>query len=389
LRPPAAADPPLPPPTPAMRATKFAVTGGSGFVGQRLVEMLVERGAERVVSFDIAPAPPGALQDPRVEYVQGDITSPDDLASAFDGCEIVFHIAALVGPYHAEDMYVKVNYQGTLNVIEACKRVGVDRVVMSSSPSTRFPYPDPNVNGESEESLRAKNGGEYAPVFLQKYAETKAMGEKAMLDACSDDFLTVAVAPHQVYGPRDGLFLPSLLEAAGEGKLFIFGDGKNKISFCHVDNYSHGLILASEALVPGSPVLGRYYVVTDGPGINFWDALDMAVTAMGFPSLKTRMYLPAALMMVVASLCMGLGRVLAFFSGKPYHTIMRRLKFTTFAVKMLVINRYFDISAAKRDFGYEPLIPFEQGWADTIEWFQENWLPNSKFAPKADTPKAA
>jgi nucleoside-diphosphate-sugar epimerase len=50
------------------------VTGGSGFVGQRLVEMLLERGAARVVSFDIAPTPKDALQDSRIVYQQGDIT---------------------------------------------------------------------------------------------------------------------------------------------------------------------------------------------------------------------------------------------------------------------------------------------------------------------------
>jgi len=68
----------------------------------------------------------------------------------------------------------------------------------------------------------------------------------------SGDLLTIAVAPHQVYGPRDGLFLPSLLQTAATGKLRIFGSGDNLISFCHVDNYCHGLILGGEALYPGN-----------------------------------------------------------------------------------------------------------------------------------------
>lgn len=60
---------------------------------------------------------------------------------------------------------------------------------------------------------------------------------------------------------------------------------------------------------------------------------------------------------------------------------MKKLKFTTFAVKMLVINRYFKIDAARRDLHYEPLITFREGWNQTKVWFQENWLPNSEFAP--------
>ena len=78
------------------------------------------------------------------------------------------------------------------------------------------------------------------------------MGEKAMTDACCDELMTVAVAPHQVYGPRDNLFLPNLLEACGTGRLRVFGNGKNRICFTHVDNYAHGLIIAERALKPGS-----------------------------------------------------------------------------------------------------------------------------------------
>lgn len=71
------------PPVPA----NCVVTGGSGFVGQRLVEMLVERGAQRVVSFDIAPTPRDALQNARVVYQQGNLTKLDDVLKA---CEVRF-----------------------------------------------------------------------------------------------------------------------------------------------------------------------------------------------------------------------------------------------------------------------------------------------------------
>ena len=162
----------------------YLVTGGSGFVGQRLVEMLVERGAKRVVSFDISPKPRDALESTKIHYVQGDLTNLADISAASKDVECIYHIAALVGPYHPKEAYRKVNYEGTLNVLEACKRNGIKKIVMSSSPSTRFPYPDPNIEGLTEEQLVVVNKGEYAPVFLQPYAETKALGEKAVRDAC-------------------------------------------------------------------------------------------------------------------------------------------------------------------------------------------------------------
>lgn len=146
------------------------VTGGSGFVGQRLVEILVERGCERVVSFDLSPKPKNGMECKEIEYVQGDLTNDVSVLSACRGIECVFHIAALVGPYHAQDAYYKVNYEGSLNVLNACNTLGIRKIVMSSSPSTRFPYPDPSVVGYSEDDLYRINGGDFAPVFLQPYA---------------------------------------------------------------------------------------------------------------------------------------------------------------------------------------------------------------------------
>ena len=63
-----------------------------------------------------------------------------------------------------------------------------------------------------------------------------------------------------------------------------------------------------------------------------------------------------------------------FITGTPKHIVNFHLKLNPFAAKMLMINRYFDISAAKRDLKYTPVIEFEKGWSNTIVWFQENWL---------------
>jgi len=357
------------------------VTGASGFTGRRLVEMLVERGAERVFAFDIAPPPKGALQDPRISYLQGDIRKRDDVLKAFkdaDGIDCCFHVAALVGPYHDVSDFDEVNHRGTLHILEACRSTGVRKLVMSSSPSTRFPYPDPSVRGLTEDELEERNGpGKYSPTFHAEYARTKAKGEAAVLQACSDDLMTIAVAPHQLYGPRDPLLFPSLLEAASSGRLRVFGDGKNRVSFTHIDNYCHAMILGAEALHRGSPALGKFYVVTDPENVLLWDAFDRAVTGNGLPSIKNKRAVPLPVMLAVATATQVSAHLVARVSGRPLSVVLRKFKLTPFSVRMLTIDRWFNFSRATRDLKYEPLYTFEEGWAQTTEWFLKHSPPRA------------
>uniref|UniRef100_A0A7S3JYE0 Ketoreductase domain-containing protein n=1 Tax=Aureoumbra lagunensis TaxID=44058 RepID=A0A7S3JYE0_9STRA len=350
---------------------RCVVTGGTGFVGQRLVEMLVERGAEKVISLDIVPAPADAWKHPAIEWRVCDVTDSVGVRAALRGNRIdcVWHNAAAVGPFHPKPLYTRVNYQGTLNILAACRDCGVPKLVFSSSPSTRFIGTD--VDGLTEDEMPSLPLKKY----LQEYAKTKAMAEMAVSQACCDDLLTVSVAPHQVYGPRDNLFLPNLLENAGNGKLRVFGKGLNRICFTHVDNYCHGLIIAERKLFPKSPVLAKFYIVTDGhthPDGNqyliFWKELDKAVIGMGFTSLWSKAHLPVWFLMILA--------YISEFFGFIFRTTF---KLNVFNVRVLIMHRWFDIKAAINDLDFQPIIPYEKGWQETIEWFKTNWLPS--FVP--------
>ncbi|VEU37363.1 unnamed protein product [Pseudo-nitzschia multistriata] len=365
----------IPPTNPGFETAKAGcnalVTGSSGFAGCRLVEMLLERGAKTVIAFDIAV--PNAVQQERFKAIQkktggkiiilsqteGDLCSDDAVDAAFKKVpklDIVFHIGALVGPFHKKELYWEVNHRGTLRIIEGCKKYNVSKLVYSSSPSTRFRGGD--VEGLSEDDMPIPDQ------FVALYAETKAAGEKAVEKACSDSLLTISVAPHQLYGEYDSLFLPKLLEAAGSGNLRVFGKGENKISLCHIDNYSHGLLCGADALYKNSPALAKFYVITDDEPQYFWKILNQAVIAMGFADLFSKFHLPVWLLYSVAYIC----DFVSFLTGKQF-------KLKPFTVKMLIIHRYFNIKNAKRDLLYKPLISFEKGWPETIEWFKINWLP--------------
>ncbi len=91
------------PPVPAV----CVVTGGTGFVGTRLVEMLVQRGARRVVVVDIVPRPAAAWDHPAIEYRIADITKKDEVMAAVKGADCVWHNAAAVGPFHPRELCVR------------------------------------------------------------------------------------------------------------------------------------------------------------------------------------------------------------------------------------------------------------------------------------------
>jgi nucleoside-diphosphate-sugar epimerase len=295
-----------------------------------------------------------SAQEAKVDYVLGDISDPETVKRAFSGVEAVFHIAAAVGPFIAQPVFHKVNVVGTQNVIDACKANNIRKLVASSSPSVFFT--GQNISGLRPKELKIAKPGQ----FLATYAETKAIAERLVREANNPPTLmTINVAPHQVYGPRDTLFLPNFMFA--KDQLRIMGSGRNRVSMTHVDNYSHGLILALDALEPSSPALGQFYIVTDDKPQNLWEILDRAVVRAGGTSVYDKFRVPSPIMYAVAYVAQFLG----WFTGIKF-------RITPFNVTMLTIDRFFNIEDAKRDLKYTPLKTFDQGWEETLQWFQAN-----------------
>jgi hypothetical protein len=117
----------------------------------------------KVISFDIVPPPENAWRYSKIEWRVGDICDAAAVRELVQGADCVWHNAAAVGPFHPKALYNKVNHLGTLNVIEACKAAGVKKIVMSSSPSTRFLGSD--VDGLTEEQMPALPLKKYLQVW--------------------------------------------------------------------------------------------------------------------------------------------------------------------------------------------------------------------------------
>eukprot|EP00123_Amoebidium_parasiticum_P022607 comp9111_c0_seq1/m.4279 comp9111_c0_seq1/g.4279 ORF comp9111_c0_seq1/g.4279 comp9111_c0_seq1/m.4279 type:complete len:353 (-) comp9111_c0_seq1:439-1497(-) len=339
------------------------VTGGSGFVGRRLVELLTAQGAGHVRSFDLRVP---AVRQAGVEYVQGDLRNRDHVLAACRGVHSVWHVGAAV-LHQARPMYRAVNYEGTLHVLAACRAQGVSRLVYTATVGSRAVRAQP-LDNAAEDTPFAGPGR-----YLDTYCESKALAEQAVRSACCSQLRTVAVAPHVLYGPRDPLFWPQTLWAAQQGKLRRIGTHDVVMSFVHVDNFCHALLCAHEALQPGSRALGGYYSVRDLDGNrSYWQVMDQAVRGMGLPSFLDKRPAPVGLVFGLARAADRLAAVTG--RDRPY-------AISESVLELSVTSRTFSCSAAQRDLGYNPPLKFEEGWEQTIEWFRENqewWMERGK-----------
>jgi len=170
---------------------KVLVTGGGGFLGKAIAKRLINRG-DRVRSFSRGHYP--ELRRLGIDVQRGDLADKNAVMSAVKGCDAVFHVAAKTGIWGAYRSYYETNVTGTENIIDACRKNRVSRLVYTSSPSVIFA--GGNMEGVNESAP-------YPKTYLTHYPKTKAMAERRVLSANDTDLATVALRPHLIWGPGD------------------------------------------------------------------------------------------------------------------------------------------------------------------------------------------
>ncbi|MCB9746542.1 MAG: NAD-dependent epimerase/dehydratase family protein [Alphaproteobacteria bacterium] len=320
------------------------VTGGGGFLGREITERLLARGDEVCV---LARGRYPEVEALGATGVQHDLADPIGLSEILQGVDVVFHVAALAGMWGPRERYVRVNVDGTKNLLEAARAAGVRRFVFTSSPSVTF-------HGVDELNLSEADAS-YPESFLFYYSETKAIAERLVLEANGPDLATTALRPHLIYGGRDPHLVPRLVQRHLAGRLRIFGDGQNQISLTHVDNAAHAHLLAADALAPGSANAGKAYFITDAEPVNVWDWLNGVFRELGLPPL-TR-HVPVGLVRFAAAVIEGLWRTFGIERDPPI---------TRFTVAQISTSHTYDLSASKADFGYTPITGPEAAMAETL-----------------------
>ncbi|HCM48553.1 MAG TPA: 3-beta hydroxysteroid dehydrogenase [Colwellia sp.] len=344
----------------AAQTKHIFVTGAGGFLGNAICRLL------RLANIKVTGFARGSypeLTQMGVNMEQGDITDFVRLKEAMQSCDLVFHVAAKAGVWGNKEDYFEPNVQGAENIIQACQELAITRLVYTSTPSVTFAGVDEAGINESQP---------YATNFLNFYSESKALAEQKIL-AASTSFnqstvqdsqkgsqlvkspvkllKAVALRPHLIWGPNDPHLVPRVLERARAGRLKLVGKEDKLVDTIFVDNAAYAHILAAIDLSKiNSHCSGKAYFISNDQPITMAAMLNNILNCVDLPPVTKR---------VPSTVAYAAGATLEWFYkilNKKQEPIMTR-----FVAKQLSTSHYFDISAAKKDFGYMPLISIEEG----------------------------
>ena len=314
------------------------VTGGGGFLGSAVVAMLRERG-QPVRSLTRRRYP--RLDELGAEQVLGDVADPAAVDRAAEGCEAVFHVAAKAGLWGPREEYYRSNVDGTRNVIDACRRRGIRKLVHTSSPSVVFHGTD--LEGADESAP-------YPDHYEAAYPETKAIAEKLVLGANDGSLATVVLRPHLIWGPGDNNILPRIYARARANRLFRIGRRNPLIDLTYIDNAAAAHLLAADRLDVGATIAGKVYFIAQGEPVPLWDMVDRFLAVAGLPPVRRT---------VPKRVAVALGRVLE----AAYRTfrLPGEPRMTRFLAHELSTAHWYNLDAARRDLGYAPHVGIEEG----------------------------
>ncbi|PTY04505.1 3-beta hydroxysteroid dehydrogenase [Verrucomicrobia bacterium LW23] len=341
--------------------TKVLVTGGGGFLGRAIVQRLVARG-DSVRSLARADYP--ELTGWGVEVIRGDLEDTATVEKAAKGVDIIYHVAAKAGIWGSRASFYGPNVHGTDNILQACWKHGIGKLVYTSSPSVVFDGSD--IEG-ADETLP------YPKRFHAYYPETKALAEKTVLAANGSRLATVALRPHLIWGPGDNHLTPRILARGMSGSLRRVGRRPNLVDSVYVDNAVDAHLLAAEKLAIDSPVAGKAYFISNGEPRPLWDLVN-AILAAGGVAPVTRT--------IPARVARAIGSTLEW----TYKTlrITAEPRMTRFLAEELATAHWFNISAARRDLGYDPAVTITEGLDRLAQWLETD--PYQLGLPASKTP---
>lgn len=334
---------------------KVLVTGATGFLGQRLVEILVKCGEDVralvLPAEDISNMP----QKQRIEIIKGDITDPTAVERATKGVQRIYHLAARTGPWGAEERYRFINVGGLANILHASHTHNVERLIHVSSTTVYGHHLQGLIT--EEHCYRAEDN---------PYSRSKIAGERLLANLSKDLRVpVVTIRPGWIYGPGDSASFGRLVAQIETGRAFLFGSGQNIVPLVYVDDVVQSLILAGDA---GKHAIGQCYTIVNDQRITQFEYLNTIAQALQVPPIVQKV--PLTMLMALGRSAEKLWKLAGRQVGSPP-------PITTYGITLLGCDQRFSIEKARRELSYQPAFDVHQGVAAGIQWYLA-----SKYSPR-------
>jgi nucleoside-diphosphate-sugar epimerase len=327
------------------------VTGASGFIGGRLAQRLAIEEGVRVRAMVRNPKKAERLRKHPLEIVQADLLDLPSLRKAIDGCDLVFHCAALVRETGDRNEFYRTNVQGTENILKVSSETGIKRFIHFSSVAVYGMNPPD----------RADETTPYQPCG-NLYCDTKIASEKAVWTAHREARLPVVVIrPTNVYGPCSNPWTVRPIKLLNSGQMMLINGGTGICNYVYIDN----LLDATLAATKREQSVGQVYLISDGVAVTWKEFFGYYAQMAGKPSIRS---VPQWLAKGIA---LGM-EITSKFIGRPP-------KITREAVRFLTHQAHFNIEKARRELVYQPRFSLEEGMKQTEQWLREaGYLPKER-----------
>ena len=315
---------------------KAFVTGGSGFVGAPLIRRLVAQGVS-VVALARSEAAAAAVKKDAAVVCRGELLDAQAITAGMEGCDTVFHVAGHLSDWDPYEVFYNSNVVGTRTMLAAAKAAGVSTFIAVGAGAVVMGRPKSMKNISEDLPLQAPS---WAP-----YIKTKAEAERLVRKANTTALRTVVIRPSLIWGKG----MPTLEEmvAAANNSQFALPDaGRQVVSASHVDNVVECMLLAAEKGRGGEP-----YFVTDGEDSTLKVVLNGLLETRGVPPIERSA--PFGVVWLMVAVMENVWRLFRLRSKPPV---------TRQTLRMIGQDFTLNISKARRELGYAPII----GWTEGI-----------------------
>jgi dihydroflavonol-4-reductase len=329
------------------------ITGANGHIGANLIRALLDRG--RAVRA-LVHANRKAIESLDIDMVRGNVCDPSSLCDAFKDAEVVYHLAGHISISVDEwSLCESINVTGTRNVVEACLRCGVRRLVHFSSIHAFEQEPLDMLLDESRPLMELRHG--------LPYDCSKAAGEREVGKGIERGLDAIIINPTAIIGPND--YGPSYLGEA----LLNFAQGKmpalvaGGFDWVDVRDVVEGAVRAEER----APTGAKYLLSGHWASVSELAAIVEEITAVPAPRLVFPLWL---------------ARIGAPFTAAFAQLTGKRPLYTSASIRALCSNQNISHDRATRDLGYHPR-PLRETVVDTLQWFEENGYLGCPVIPQS------